>query len=287
MRLLFILVLALLNTACASWPKEGRGGWAETFQRHSEGPESIWYSQSQDQLRQDMDLLALRLEVMEAKGIQQCMPAKARLAKLMEHRIRRQFVAEMFADVEQDLNVFYHQINLLQLHFDNISENTGCAKSALNNTTMLSVASQIENLLNSDNQFAFKDDKITPKYAVRIQQAAGLIQTVSGLQLMLVGHTDAMGNASANLELGLSRANQVKAALIQAGATNTPIRISTNGEFTPYSQEDSLAARLSNRRVVAFVQTSAVNASSLTEISSDLPLTQWTHHFVANQENAQ
>lgn len=269
-----LIISVLLLSGCASWPEEGQGGWAEVYSPANAALSSTWFRQDDDLLHADLEHSSLRLQIMIERGIASCMPAQVRLAKLMENRLKRQLAAQMFRDAEQDLIIFYHQITLLQRHFDLIRSSTQCADVNPQRNTVSKTLMQIRELLNSDNQFAFTDNKLTPKYSTRIKQAAELIRFLPNLAVSLTGHTDNQGDYNQNLLLGLSRANSVKAALVSHGVKSNIISTSTAGNNQPYAEGDSIAHRLSNRRVNAevFLTKQTVNEQEGTLI----PLNKWT-----------
>jgi outer membrane protein OmpA-like peptidoglycan-associated protein len=283
MKYLVVAVFAFMSTGCAMWPKEGQGGWGENFLRHEAGNESIWYTESHANLRRDLDHLSLRLEIMRARGIANCMPARLKLATLMAARITRQLNANMYAQTEHDLGIFHHQVNLLQVHFDDVQRSTGCGWDNLPLVMSTNVKNAAQELLNSDNQFAFTDDNITPKFLTRIQQASELIAPFKTISILLMGHTDHIGQPNFNFDLGLARANKVKQALIANGLEHAQIAVVSNGDKTPYAEGQSLATRLSNRRV----QTIIIDLSNGSDTHSEhqqKPLVEWTHSLLDSKE---
>lgn len=284
MRIFILLFVTLMSTGCATWPKPGQGGWGENFLRHETGNESIWYTESYANLRRDLDYLRLRLDVLRARGIVDCMPAKLKLATLMASRITRQLNAKMYAQTEHDLGIFYHQVNLLQVHFESVQEATGCGRVMVPSMLASDVKKTAEALLNSDNQFAFSDDNITPKFATRINQVAKLLSPYQHISILLMGHTDVIGTEGSNKVLGLSRAQKVQRALIEAGLSHAQISVVSTGESDPYAEGTSLATRLSNRRVESVILelTNGETHHAITE--SVIPLTDWTHHLGQERE---
>lgn len=276
-----LVLVAIFMSGCASWPDKGMGGWAESFHYGSDSTSS-WYSQPQGLLQHDFDHLSLRLEILRARGIQQCMPAQLKLATLMHNRIQRQMSASMFSQSQHDIVVFYHQINLLQTHFNDVSRRTGCANFALAPELQTDASDAALALLNSDNQFAFNDDQVTPKYRLRIKQAAELLLLFDDLFLLLVGHTDAIGSVQSNLELGQLRASNVGKELIANGLSADSFTISSQGESVPFSTEQSLSSQLSNRRVVAYILSgepahhNEVAREKSSDSQSNIPLIYWT-----------
>lgn len=285
MKQLLVIVIAIICSGCASRAPLGQGGWAENYLRHEDGNESVWYTESYSNLKRDLEHLRLRLELLRARGIVDCMPARLKLATLMTARVTRQLSANMYAQTEHDLGILYHQINLLQLHFEQVQSQTGCGRRGLSVNVSNNVQAAAQDLLNSDNQFAFTDENITPKYLLRIKQASELLKPFEQINLLLIGHTDAIGTSSSNLNLGLMRANKVKQALIDSGLEHANIQVVSHGEDQPYAEGKSLATRLSNRRVNAvIIALSAGDGHHEKADSNSLILKQWTHAVALQPE---
>jgi outer membrane protein OmpA-like peptidoglycan-associated protein len=184
--------------------------------------------------------------------------------------------AEMYSDAQADLRIFYHQLNLLQNHFERVLKLTGCAlaNNEAKSDDSLKLIKQIKSLLNSDNQFAFDSFEVTPKYMTRLTQAADLLKLVPQIELLLVGHTDKKGLDTDNYELAFKRAEKVKHWLTLYGVNPSKITTVTQGSLSPYSESDNNPdSRHSDRRVNAYI----LNADS--EIDAETqskPLTSWT-----------
>ncbi len=67
--------------------------------------------------------------------------------------------------------------------------------------------------------------------------------------LLITGHTDAAGDARTNLELSQRRAEAIRDALVEAGATPSRMTIVARGEAAPVAENDSIEGRGRNRRV--------------------------------------
>jgi outer membrane protein OmpA-like peptidoglycan-associated protein len=193
--------------------------------------------------------------------------------------------AEMYSDAQADLRIFYHQLNLLQNHFERVLKLTGCAMA--NNDTSkddsLKIIKQIKSLLNSDNQFAFDSFEVTPKYMKRLTQAADLLKLVPEIELLLVGHTDKKGIDSDNYELAFKRAEKVKHWLSVYGVNPNTITTVTQGSLSPYSESNNNAvSRHSDRRVNAYI----LNAESQIDAETQLkPLTSWTDELTKERSD--
>lgn len=280
-----LIGLLVMIGGCASWPEEGYGGWAEHYSQHKGavgkkhlGDGDHIFSDDINVVTNEFEHLVMKLELLKAQGIRDCMPAQLLKAQIYENRIRRLIAAQMWSDAEHDLLIHYHGLNQLTGHFDMVRTLTSCAPKEVPERLVevpIKVRTQISDLLNSDNQFAFDDYQITPKYMGRIAQAADLIKQVSDISILLVGHTDKLGTDDNNYELALKRAETVKHWLGVYGVAQQKITTLTQGSLQPYSNtNNSDAERHSDRRVEAVIL-------SITEINDGKPevagsLVEWT-----------
>ena len=68
-------------------------------------------------------------------------------------------------------------------------------------------------------------------------------------QIVVEGHTDSRGSASANQSLSLKRAQEVRSHLISQGIDASKITAVGRGEDVPIASNDSAEGRANNRRV--------------------------------------
>jgi outer membrane protein OmpA-like peptidoglycan-associated protein len=96
-----------------------------------------------------------------------------------------------------------------------------------------------------NNKSVLKEDG----YAV-VDQIASLLEADPSLKLSIEGHTDNVGNASANLALSEARASAVSKALVQKNAAYAS-RLSTKGwgQTKPIADNATEEGRAQNRRV--------------------------------------
>jgi outer membrane protein OmpA-like peptidoglycan-associated protein len=93
-------------------------------------------------------------------------------------------------------------------------------------------------------------DRLKAESAPAIQSIAKALGTNPALSLLIEGHTDAVGNAAANLDLSKKRAEAVKAVLVSQFAVDQA-RLATNGlgATKPIDSNDTPLGRAQNRRV--------------------------------------
>lgn len=91
---------------------------------------------------------------------------------------------------------------------------------------------------------------LKPASQAALAQVAALMQREPSLQLEIVGHTDAVGDAGANQRLSQARALAVRSALVvEHGVSDRRLRARGAGESEPVAPNDSEAGRALNRRV--------------------------------------
>ncbi|MGY6534368.1 MAG: OmpA family protein [Pararhodobacter sp.] len=98
--------------------------------------------------------------------------------------------------------------------------------------------------------FAFDSDEVLPESARALETVAGLMQENTGLSLLVVGHTDAVGSFDYNLRLSLSRASAVVDWLAtRHGIARDRLRPAGAGPMSPITTNRTEAGRSLNRRV--------------------------------------
>jgi len=91
---------------------------------------------------------------------------------------------------------------------------------------------------------------LRPESRDALAQVAELMRRDPSLRLEIVGHTDSVGNATANLRLSESRALAVRSALVvEHGVPDRRLRSRGAGAAEPVAPNDSEAGRALNRRV--------------------------------------
>ena len=93
-------------------------------------------------------------------------------------------------------------------------------------------------------------DRLKPESAPAIHSVARALGTNPALNLLIEGHTDAVGNATANLDLSRRRAEAVKAVFVtQFSVEASRLTTSGLGAGKPIDSNDTPQGRAQNRRV--------------------------------------
>jgi outer membrane protein OmpA-like peptidoglycan-associated protein len=102
--------------------------------------------------------------------------------------------------------------------------------------------------------FRFESDALTEESTALVPE---ILRTVKGLsvpEVVIVGHTDTMGDARANLALGLKRAITVRDILVQAGLAPSTIEVTSHGEADLLVKTPDNTPEPRNRRVETTVR---------------------------------
>lgn len=78
--------------------------------------------------------------------------------------------------------------------------------------------------------FRFESEELTDEGRRLVQDVLQAVKTYPVPEVVVVGHTDTTGSRESNIELGLRRANAVRALLVQAGLNISAIDARSHGE---------------------------------------------------------
>lgn len=101
-------------------------------------------------------------------------------------------------------------------------------------------------LLSSDASFRFGDDQLTSEGRVMVEALGSVIlhRKPQNLVVNIVGHTDRVGSAQANLKLSQRRAEAVKKVLVGQGIDSQQINAIGKGAAHPISKAEDCHNRL-------------------------------------------
>ncbi len=106
--------------------------------------------------------------------------------------------------------------------------------------------------------FAFDEVEIKPAARHQLANIAGKLKTQREVdEVVITGHTDAIGSDAYNRELSEKRAQRVRDFLLSEGIVSKRIVIQALGEEKPIASNDTPEGRAKNRRVEISVQATA------------------------------
>jgi outer membrane protein OmpA-like peptidoglycan-associated protein len=97
--------------------------------------------------------------------------------------------------------------------------------------------------------FRFESDELTDESRALVPQIMAAVKGRPFPEVAVVGHTDTTGTAAANIELGLRRANAIRAILIAAGIDASVIETTSHGEADLLVKTADAVLEPRNRRV--------------------------------------
>jgi outer membrane protein OmpA-like peptidoglycan-associated protein len=97
--------------------------------------------------------------------------------------------------------------------------------------------------------FRFESDALTPESTALVPEILKTVKELPVPEVVVVGHTDTMGEAKANLALGLKRATSVRNILVEAGLAASTIEVTSHGEADLLIKTPDNRAEPRNRRV--------------------------------------
>jgi outer membrane protein OmpA-like peptidoglycan-associated protein len=115
--------------------------------------------------------------------------------------------------------------------------------------TVARVGEGIEVTFASGLLFAFDSDQILPTAGTNLTELAKSLQKYPDSQLLIVGHTDNVGDAAYNQRLSERRSNSAAAYLATQSVDRSRLAASGKGESEPVTTNDTDAGRSQNRRV--------------------------------------
>jgi outer membrane protein OmpA-like peptidoglycan-associated protein len=97
--------------------------------------------------------------------------------------------------------------------------------------------------------YDFDSDVIRPTAAENLKTLAASLKKYPNTDLLIVGHTDALGSTSYNQDLSTRRASSAAQYLSTQGVSSSRLRTSGKGELEPLATNDTEAGRQLNRRI--------------------------------------
>jgi outer membrane protein OmpA-like peptidoglycan-associated protein len=98
-------------------------------------------------------------------------------------------------------------------------------------------------------QFRFESDALTDESTALLPAILKAVKQLAVPEVVVVGHTDTMGDPKANVVLGLKRAMSVRNVLIKAGLASSTIEVTSHGEADLLIKTANNTPEPRNRRV--------------------------------------
>lgn len=97
--------------------------------------------------------------------------------------------------------------------------------------------------------YDFDSDAIKPTAAQNLKTLAASLGKYPNTDVLIVGHTDATGSDSYNMDLSERRATSAQRFLVGEGVVPTRLRATGRGETEPIASNDTESGMAQNRRV--------------------------------------
>ena len=97
--------------------------------------------------------------------------------------------------------------------------------------------------------FRFESNALTEESTALVPEILSTVKGLSVPEVVVVGHTDTMGDPRANLALGLKRAISVRDILVEAGLAPSTIEVTSHGEADLLVKTPDNTPEPRNRRV--------------------------------------
>lgn len=102
--------------------------------------------------------------------------------------------------------------------------------------------------------FASGSASLSPVVYPTLDKIAGTLREYPDTTVTVIGHSDSIGSAEANREIGRRRAAAVADYLAERGIARGRMRIETRGDLEPIASNATEAGRSQNRRVELLVR---------------------------------
>lgn len=98
-------------------------------------------------------------------------------------------------------------------------------------------------------QFKFESDALTDASAALVPAILEAVRALAVPEVVIIGHTDTMGDRKSNVALGLKRATSVRSILVQAGLSSSTVDVTSHGEADLLVRTRDNTPEPRNRRV--------------------------------------
>ena len=130
-------------------------------------------------------------------------------------------------------------------------------KTEIPGATVERVGEGIQTTFASGLLFDFDAERIRAEAAMNLRSLASSLKQYPNTDLLIVGHTDALGTSDYNQGLSQRRAQAVSDYLVSQGVAIARLRTAGRGEAEPISSNSTEAGRQQNRRVEVAIYANA------------------------------
>ena len=97
--------------------------------------------------------------------------------------------------------------------------------------------------------FKFESDALTDESSKQLPDILAAVKRLAVPEVVVIGHTDTLGDPKANIALGLKRAKSMQSVLVDAGIAPALIEVASHGEADLLVKTRDNKAEPRNRRV--------------------------------------
>ena len=130
-----------------------------------------------------------------------------------------------------------------------LKQSTTLQASITNSTKVVTPAPSISDIIHTDIYFEVGRKGLTDEGKTHLAAQAEMLKQHEDYGVLIQGYTDQQGSASYNMQLGMKRAETVKAELVNAGIAEYRIKTMSLGEEGVLCVDSSDVCRHMNRRV--------------------------------------
>ncbi|PSW19161.1 OmpA family protein [Photobacterium sanctipauli] len=228
------LLLVVFASGCTTWPTSGDNPYS---------PPNVeqWH---------ELEHHGFELQLLATRGAKMCLPGQYQQLANLHSQASQEALAGFKDDADVTLLAYQTQFAKIQRQMDWLEHHTECLDTRYSE---IQLRDQFLLLMRVDNQFAFNRAELLPDYQQALRRAATILKRQEHWHLQLTGHTDTIGSAQSNYDLGMQRAYAVRRYLVAQGADTNQIAIFSAGESESIEDPQSRTQRLSNRKVEAQV----------------------------------
>ncbi|WP_413111324.1 OmpA family protein [Thaumasiovibrio sp. DFM-14] len=170
--------------------------------------------------------LGIEIALLANRGARECLPGQLKRLERLYLKAKQEAESGFDKDVKHSLIDANEQVHLIEHQLSWLETHTQCVAQA----TVAQERQQLLLYLSIDNQFALDRSRLLPDYQQALVNAATIIKKHPDWFITLTGYTDAKASDDYNQDLGLARATNVKAFLINQGVEPKQLAATSGGK---------------------------------------------------------